>query len=50
MVNAALVEEGYALASTYPPDVRHSERFAALQAQAREASRGLWGEPCLVEA
>jgi micrococcal nuclease len=46
MVNATLVQEGYALASTYPPDVRHSERFAALQAEAREASRGLWGAAC----
>ena len=46
MVNATLVEEGYALASTYPPDVRYSDQFAALQAQAREASQGLWGPVC----
>jgi micrococcal nuclease len=46
MVNATLVEEGYALASTYPPDVRYSEQFAALQRQAREALRGLWGSTC----
>lgn len=46
MVNAALVEGGYALASTYPPDVRYAEQFAALQAQAREARRGLWGPAC----
>jgi micrococcal nuclease len=46
MINATLVEEGYALASTYPPDVRYSDQFAALQAQAREASRGLWGAAC----
>ncbi|MEX0800329.1 MAG: thermonuclease family protein [Dehalococcoidia bacterium] len=42
MVNAALVEEGYALASTYPPDVKHSAMFAALQARARDTGRGLW--------
>ncbi len=42
MVNATLVEEGYALASTYPPDVKYAELFASLQAQAREAGRGLW--------
>lgn len=46
MVNATLVEEGYALASTYSPDVRHAEEFAALQGQAQEASRGLWGAAC----
>ena len=46
MINAALVEEGYALASTYPPDVRYAGLFASLQAQAREAHRGLWGSNC----
>lgn len=46
MVNATLVEEGYALASTYPPDVRYSGRFAALQREAGEATRGLWGAAC----
>jgi micrococcal nuclease len=45
-VNAALVEEGYALASTYPPDVRYADLFVSLQTQARATSRGLWGEVC----
>jgi micrococcal nuclease len=43
MVNAALVEEGYATAAAYPPDVRYAEMFASLQSDAREAGRGLWG-------
>ncbi len=42
IVNAALAEEGYALASTYPPDVKYADLFASLQASAREAGRGLW--------
>jgi micrococcal nuclease len=46
MVNGALVAEGYALVSTYPPDVRYSGLFASLQAQAREGQRGLWGPAC----
>jgi len=46
MVNATLVDEGYALASTYPPDVKYSELFASLQAQARDNDRGLWGDAC----
>ena len=46
MVNATLVEEGYAHASTYPPDVRYAKLLAALQADAREAGRGLWGAGC----
>jgi micrococcal nuclease len=42
MVNAILVREGYALASTYPPDVKYDELFLDLQREAREAGRGLW--------
>jgi micrococcal nuclease len=44
MLNARLVEEGYASASRYPPDVKHAALFDALQAEAREAGRGLWRE------
>ncbi len=46
MVNAILVSEGYAAASTYPPDVRHDNLFASLQMEARQAGRGLWGPVC----
>lgn len=46
MVNAALVEEGYAAAATYPPDVRYASAFASLQAKARAAGLGLWGPAC----
>jgi micrococcal nuclease len=46
MINATLVEEGYALASTYPPDVRYAEHFATLQTQSRANQRGLWGDAC----
>lgn len=42
-VNAELVRQGYALASTYPPDVAHSLEFADLQHQAQAAGLGLWG-------
>jgi micrococcal nuclease len=42
MVNAVLVDEGFALASTFPPDVRYADLFVTLQARAREAGRGLW--------
>jgi len=42
MVNAILVREGYALASTYPPDVKYQELFLDLEREAREAGRGLW--------
>lgn len=42
MFNAILVLQGYAQASTYPPDVKYSDLFAQLQREAREAARGLW--------
>jgi micrococcal nuclease len=42
MVNAELVRQGYALLSTYPPNVKHEALFARLQREAREAKRGLW--------
>lgn len=50
MVNAALVEEGYATATVFPPDVKHAELFAALEAQAREGGRGLWSACATPEA
>jgi micrococcal nuclease len=42
-VNAYLVQHGYALVATYPPDVKYQEYFLELQREAREAGRGLWG-------
>lgn len=42
MVNALLLETGYAQLLTVPPNVRYVERFRALAAQAREDKRGLW--------
>ena len=47
MANARLVINGYALAYTYPPNIRHSELFVQLQREAREGDRGLWApETC----
>jgi len=46
MVNAILVREGYAVASTYPPDVKHQELFLSLQREAMDAGLGLWGPAC----
>jgi micrococcal nuclease len=50
LVNARLVTEGYALAATYPPDVRYSELFADLQSEARSTGLGLWGAACAGDA
>jgi micrococcal nuclease len=42
-INAHLVAEGFAQASTYPPDVKYADYFLKLQRQAREQGKGLWG-------
>jgi micrococcal nuclease len=41
-VNAWLVENGYAMVMTIPPNVKHEGLFWKLQGEAREAGRGLW--------
>jgi len=47
MVNATLVREGYAMAITYPPDVKYQELFLSLQQEARDAGLGLWDPACI---
>lgn len=42
-VNAKLVEEGYAYSSYYPPDTEYYEQLLALELQAEQDGRGLWG-------
>ncbi len=41
-VNAWLVQHGYAVVMTIPPNVKHQELFLMLQREAREERRGLW--------
>jgi len=42
MVNAVLLEGGYASATEFPPDVRHAAEFAQLEREAKDGQRGLW--------
>jgi micrococcal nuclease len=42
-VNEALVANGFAYASTFPPDVKYEETLRAAQREARDEGRGLWG-------
>lgn len=46
MVNQILVQQGFAQAVSYPPDVRYYQHFLADQELAKEAGLGLWGEVC----
>lgn len=41
-VNDYLVKQGYAYASTVPPDVKYAEQFVRAQREAKEYNRGLW--------
>lgn len=41
-VNLRLVEDGYAVVLTYPPNVAHADEFVAAAGDARVAGRGLW--------
>ncbi len=44
-VNAWLVEHGYAMVMTFPPNVKYEALFLRLQREAREQKRGLWSTP-----
>ena len=41
-VNDYLVRQGFAHASTYPPDVKYQDQFLEAQKEARDNNRGLW--------
>lgn len=41
-INDVLVREGFAYASTYPPDVRYATQFTASQKAAKDSALGLW--------
>jgi micrococcal nuclease len=43
LFNETLVREGYAFVATFPPNVRHVDRFRAAQREARSEGRGVWG-------
>jgi len=43
-VNEFMVKEGFAQASTYPPDVKFQTLFSGAEKYARENNLGLWGE------
>ncbi|MCS6773742.1 MAG: thermonuclease family protein, partial [Thermoflexales bacterium] len=42
MVNEVLVREGYALARSFPPDVKYQDRLREAEREAKQRRRGLW--------
>lgn len=43
-VNEYLVRQGFAYASTFPPDVKYQEQLRQAEQEARQNQRGLWGQ------
>lgn len=41
-INDFLVRQGYAHASSYPPDVKYQDLFKSAEQEAKDNSRGLW--------
>lgn len=41
-VNDYLVRQGFAFASSYPPDIKYQDKFQQAEREARENQRGLW--------
>lgn len=44
MVNKYLVEQGFAAASAYPPDIKYQDEFRRLEKEARDNKRGMWAD------
>lgn len=43
-INDYLVRQGFANASSYPPDIKYTDRFAQAEQEARDNLRGLWSD------
>ncbi|MBI4057696.1 thermonuclease family protein [Candidatus Microgenomates bacterium] len=41
-VNEYLVREGFAMSSSYPPDIKYQDKFVEAQKKAQEENKGLW--------
>ena len=44
-VDEKMVRDGYARATTFPPDVKHQAVLQAAEREAWQAGRGLWKQP-----
>lgn len=50
LINERLLEEGYAVLYTVPPNVRHSQLFVEAQKRAQSLKRGVWSIEGLTES
>ncbi|MFA5352864.1 MAG: thermonuclease family protein [Thermodesulfovibrionales bacterium] len=44
LLNEKMIEDGYALLYTFPPNVRYVERLRQAEERARIARKGIWGK------
>ena len=44
LVEAELVRQGLAEAKAYPPDIKYQDHLEKLEAEARQAGRGIWAK------
>lgn len=47
LINELLVQEGYAHAVSFPPDIAYQEKLREAEREAREKKLGLWGNACV---
>lgn len=45
-INNTLVLQGFAVSSSYPPDIKYQDIFRKSQQEAIDSNRGLWGADC----
>ena len=48
-VNAKLIEEGYAVLYTFPPNVKYTDLFVESQKKAQKKKKGLWGSFAIID-
>lgn len=44
-LNLSLVQQGLAVVSIFPPNLKYAEQLSQAQQQAKQAGRGVWGDP-----
>jgi len=50
LVNERMIEDGYAVLYSFPPNVRYDERFTEAQKTAQSKGLGIWGKKGLTQS
>jgi micrococcal nuclease len=49
LINERMIEDGYAVLYTFPPNVRYADRFIEAQKRAQAKGLGIWGKKGLTQ-